>query len=184
MILTMLNRLLVKNTKLCSTCCIAKFDCDYNLVNFGLNCWAAGQAPDHLIVQFNGVRRCCDDSLIEELNESHCLAWSQTYGTYFGCVENVDIDGSLYNLVIAFGDGAANTWSDIFVLMNSVDCVWNRWPVEGCLFVHNIAGIPCPPKTRDNALAIGDCGGAGGVAGSTVFGYGGVATPIDPSGQL
>lgn len=181
MIHTMFNKLLVKGNKLCRTCCLTEFECNYNLVNFGLSCWPAGQAPDHLIVQFHNVRRCCDDTLIEELNTKFCLYWNQFNQTYFGCVVGVDIDGTDYNLIIGFGDGATNLVADIFVLMKEASCVFS-WPYDGAIFHRNAAGIICPPITLLNAFLIGNCGGAG--LGTTIKGYGGYITAIDPSGAL
>lgn len=184
MIMMKHNKLLVKGGKLCSSCCMDAFVCAYTLVNGGgFACWPPNQVPDHLIVEFVGVRRCCDDSLITELNTKHCLAWSDFFQTYFGCVAGVDINGSDYNLILAFGDSATNGRGDIFVTLNSVNCVWNRWPVDGCLFSFDMGGIPCPPIPRNNSYAIGNCGGAG-IAGSTIMGYGGSIMPTDPSGQL
>lgn len=155
-------------------CCPELVTCDV------MDCWDSGSVPTYIYILFNGVRRCVDNSLIEELNVCHCatLAGECTGvdANYLGGIQDVDFDGTTFDLCIGVGlQPLGNSPITVFRVADGETC--NNENEDGFIFLNSDDEPPCPPKTYDNDFAIGNCN-------ATIRGYGGTATLIDVSGAL
>ncbi|MHB9070480.1 MAG: hypothetical protein ACYC54_08920 [Sedimentisphaerales bacterium] len=66
------------------SCCQVWFDdCDNSQGDYGCG-WEAGFVPNQIVVHIKGIRRCSDDTIIEEL-EDKCFCLSQNNDPGYGC---------------------------------------------------------------------------------------------------